>query len=55
MVLGKSLSPNEVIPNTLSQHGVHADRRFVEDQQLGIVEQRHGERDSALLAAAVMN
>lgn len=36
----------------LSQYGIQADRRLVQDHQLRLVHQRTGERHAALLAAA---
>ncbi len=36
----------------LSEHGVHAHRGLVEDEQLRVVQEGHGERDSPLLASA---
>ena len=43
--------PAERRPEVPAQHRVEADRRLVEDQQLGLAEQRRGKRDPGALAA----
>lgn len=43
---------HQVIPNTLTQQRIHSDRRFVQNEQLRIVHQRHGKWDTSLLATA---
>lgn len=42
---------HQVVPDALAQHRVHADGRLVQDEELGVGEERGREGDAPLLAA----
>jgi len=46
------LQTNELVSQPFPKDGIYADRRFVKDEQIGLVEKSHSERDTALLSTA---
>lgn len=43
---------HQMLPDIIPNQRIHTDRRLVENQQLGLVEQRRRQADASLLAAA---